>query len=174
MRNIEIKARISDSLRLEERLAELNVDCVQELRQIDTFFSVLHGRLKLRDFGNGTAELIHYHRADRNDAKLSDYERVPVDDAHRMRSVLARALGIRGTITKNRRVMLLGKIRIHVDIVEGLGRFLEIEVVLDESDTVAAGEAAATTLMKLLELPAGDLIAGGYIDLLESGRAGAE
>jgi predicted adenylyl cyclase CyaB len=170
VRNVEIKARVTDPTRLEERLAQLKVDSVHELHQVDTFFCVPSGRLKLRELGDGAAELIHYHRADRSDAKLSDYERVAVPDAHRMRAVLTRALGVRGTVTKNRTVMLVGKTRVHVDTVEGLGRFLELEVVLDESDTIAAGEATAATMMRLLELPASSLISAAYIDLLENLR----
>jgi predicted adenylyl cyclase CyaB len=170
-RNVEIKARVSDAIGLEERLTRLKVDFKQELHQVDTFFCVPHGRLKLREFGDGTAELIHYHRADRSEAKLSDYERVAVTDAQRTRSLLTRALGIRGTVTKNRTVMLVCKTRVHIDTVEGLGRFLELEVVLDETETIAAGEATAVAILRLLEIPAGDLISGAYIDLLDNQRA---
>jgi predicted adenylyl cyclase CyaB len=167
-RNVEIKARVTDAIRLEQSLTRLEVDYEEELRQVDTFFRVPYGRLKLREFGDGTAELIHYHRADRSDAKLSDYERAAVTDAQRIRSLLTRALGIRGTVTKDRTVMLVGKTRVHLDKVEGLGSFLELEVILDETDTVAVGEATARAILKLLELPASDLVSGAYIDLLES------
>jgi predicted adenylyl cyclase CyaB len=152
-RNVEIKARVTDVILLEERLTRLKVDFKQELHQVDTFFRVPHGRLKLRELGDGTAELIHYERADRSEAKLSDYERVAVADAQGMRSVLSRALGIRGTVTKDRTVMLVDKTRVHIDKVEGLGCFLELEVVLDDTDTIAVGEATAAAILKLLELP---------------------
>jgi len=172
-RNIEIKARITDERRLEAHLAGLKVDFKEQLRQADTFFHVASGRLKLRDFGDGSAELIHYHRADRAGAKLSDYERVAVSDPSRMRALLERVLGIRGTVRKQRTVLLVGRTRIHVDTVEGLGRFLELEVVLADTDTIADGEQAAAELLKVLEIPAADLVSGAYIDLLQPATSAA-
>jgi len=167
-RNIEIKARVTDAGRLEKCLAGLKVDFQAQLQQTDTFFKVPSGRLKLREFADGTAELIHYHRADRSDAKLSDYERVAISDPTGMRALLKRALGIRGTVRTQRTLLLVGKTRIHIDTVEGLGRFLELEVVLDDSDTIVAGEQTAAALLKQLEITAGDLVSGAYIDLLET------
>jgi adenylate cyclase class IV len=67
--------------------------------------------------------------------------------------------------------MLVGKTRVHIDRVEGLGCFLELEVVLEETDTLAAGEAAATAILRLLDVPSGDLISGAYIDLLDAQHA---
>ena len=75
-RNVEIKAKVPDLSLLKARRVKLNGHDTHELRQTDTFFHAPRGRLKLREFGDGTAELISYHRADQSDPKLSDYQRV--------------------------------------------------------------------------------------------------
>jgi|SRR5271167_4917919 len=167
-RNIEIKARISDEADFEERLKLLIAESREEMRQVDTFFAARFGRLKLRDCDDGTAELIHYFRSDQSDPKLSDYERVTVTDPVGLRALLARALGIRGVVTKQRLALILGRTRIHIDRVEGLGRFLEIEVVLDVNDRLEDGERTAAELLKLLRVPPSDLISSAYIDMLEA------
>jgi predicted adenylyl cyclase CyaB len=172
-RNIEIKARISDEASLDERLAQLTLESRDDLRQVDTFFAAPFGRLKLRECNDGTAELIHYHRGDQRDPKLSNYERVAVSDPSGLRTLLARALGIRGTVTKQRLALILGSTRIHIDEVEGLGRFLEIEVVLGADDRIEDGERTAAELLESLRVPPEDLISSAYIDLLEA-KTGAE
>ena len=167
-RNIEIKARVRDHTALEGRLATLPVRQRQELRQWDSFFHVSTGRLKLRDFGDGSAELICYERDDRAEARLSTYDRVNVPEAQAMRRLLNRALGTRGNVRKNRTVLLVGRTRIHLDVVEELGAFLEIEVVLDDTETIAEGQAEMQRLMAYLDVRPDDLIAGAYIDLMET------
>jgi predicted adenylyl cyclase CyaB len=166
-RNIELKARISDPGHFADSLGRLNVESEQDLHQLDTFFRVPSGRLKLREFGDGTAELIHYHRSDRSEPKLSTYHRVAISDAVGARTVLAEALGVRGTVKKRRKVLLLGRTRIHVDQVEGLGYFVEFEVVLNEDDPLSVAEHTAADLLRTLGIPSDDLVAGAYIDLLE-------
>lgn len=99
-RNVEIKATIPDLSLVRARLVELNYQDRHELHQTDTFFIVPVGRLKLREFGNGTGELIYYERVDQPGAKLSEYERVPCENPTAMRTALTKALGIRGVIKK--------------------------------------------------------------------------
>jgi predicted adenylyl cyclase CyaB len=170
-RNIEIKARIGDRAALDRRVTALRVGTREELQQIDTFFRTPTGRLKLREFGGGTAELIRYDREDRPDARLSTYERVAVADAPGLRALLSRALGIRGQVKKHRTVLMVGTTRIHLDEVEHLGAFLEIEVVLNEAESIADGQRRMSQLMAQLDIQAADLIAGAYLDLLSSQSA---
>lgn len=167
-RNVEIKARVDDLETVRCRLATLLIRGEEHLDQIDTFFRVAQGRLKLREFAGGSAELIYYERPDSPGAKLSQYERLPSLEPTRLKRVLTAALGVRGTVTKHRDVYLVGQTRIHLDTVEGLGTFLELEVVLGESDTPEAGEAIAIDLLRALQIPPGSLLRGAYIDLLES------
>ncbi|MEJ2144810.1 MAG: class IV adenylate cyclase, partial [Acidobacteriota bacterium] len=80
------------------------------------------------------------------------------------------ALGVIGRVRKRRRLYLAGNTRIHLDEVEGLGSFLELEVVLSGSQTVAEGEAVAQSLMRELGIPESDLIQGAYVDLIEGNQ----
>ena len=86
-----------------------------------------------------------------------------------MLAVLAAALPVRGVVRKRRELLLCGRTRIHLDRVEGLGEFLELEVVLAEGEDLAAGEAEARALMARLEVDPGDLVTGAYMDLLGGG-----
>lgn len=166
-RNIEIKARlpgrIEDLLPRARALADGDAVLIE---QDDTFFAALHGRLKLRQFADGSAELIHYHRADGTEARASDYVCVPVPDPVALREALARAMGQRGRVRKQRWLLLAGPTRIHLDRVEGLGDCMELEVVLQPGQEDAQGVAIAEALMKDLGLADAARLSGAYLDLL--------
>jgi len=166
-RNVEIKARVDDVDALRRRAEALSDTPVEVLHQSDTFYVVPDGRLKLRVLGPERCELIHYQRSDSADAKASDYALVRSDDPETFERILAAALPIRGVVAKMRRLYLVGPTRIHLDQVEGLGAFMELEVVLDEGETVDEGIAIAERLMVDLGLEDAERIAGAYIDLLE-------
>ena len=166
-RNVEIKARVADPLALRKRIAALPTEGAHVLEQIDTFFNTPHGRLKLREFGNGCAELIYYERPDQTQAKLCTYERVSCSSPAALRHALSAALGARGVVRKRREVFVVGATRIHLDDVEGLGTFLELEVVLTEGQSIASGTAIATELLRALGIGQSSLVSGAYIDLME-------
>lgn len=171
-RNIEIKARVPDPLALRKRVDAQPTHGAQVLDQTDTFFHVPRGRLKLREFRGGGAELIYYERPDHSQAKLSTYERIPCSAPEALRHALSAALGIRGVVRKHREVFLVGTTRIHLDEVEGLGSFLELEVVLADEDSINSGEAIANDLLRALDVAPSSLVSGAYIDLLERGDPG--
>lgn len=165
--NVEIKARIASVQDLVSRAQALSDDPhAQLIHQDDTFFTVPHGRLKLRVFSDGTGELIHYHRSDEGGPKVSDYVISAVPEPDSMREALERACGVRGRVRKQRILVLVGQTRVHLDRVEGLGDFLELEVVLQDGQSEAEGRAIALLLMDRLGVPASDLVAGAYLDLL--------
>lgn len=170
-RNVEIKARVADLSRIRARLADLGGQNTHELVQVDTFFNVPNGRLKLREFGDGTAELISYHREDQSGPKLSCYERVACENPKRLSKALAKVLGVRGVVRKRRQVTLIGRTRIHLDEVENLGSFVELEVVLNDEELVSKGEQVAQDLLVELGIPGSCLLAMAYIDLLENADA---
>jgi predicted adenylyl cyclase CyaB len=169
-RNIEIKARIISVEALLPRAFQLAGSAAERIEQDDTFFVVPHGRLKLRQCEDGSAELIHYHRADSTSAKASDYVRTPVPDANALREALTRGCGVLGRVLKTRLLVLVSQqgfhTRIHLDKVQGLGDFMELEVVLRESQTDAQGAAHAESLMQQLGLQDAPREAGAYLDLL--------
>jgi adenylate cyclase class IV len=165
-RNIEIKARITSVEALLRTAQALADGLAVTINQDDTFFTVPHGRLKLREFADGTAELIHYHRADSKDSKASDYVRVPVADPAALRLALQRACGVQGRVQKQRLLLLVGQTRIHLDRVQGLGDFMELEVVLQPGQTDAEGAAVAEAVMTALGLASAPRLAGAYLDML--------
>ena len=169
-RNIEIKARIASVEALLPRARAVAGGVAVAITQDDSFFGVAHGRLKLREFADGSAELIHYFRPDSGQAKASDYVRVPVPDAAALRQALERGCGLLGRVRK-RRLLLIANgggycTRIHLDCVEGLGDFVELEVVLKDGQSDADGAIVAEQLMRELGLAETSRIAGAYLDLL--------
>ena len=97
--------------------------------------------------------------------KVSDYWITETHSPAAMRETLARALGIVGRVRKQRRLYLLDRTRIHLDNVEGLGSFVELEVVLDEGESPHAGEEVARHIMKALGIGNSQLVQGAYVDL---------
>jgi predicted adenylyl cyclase CyaB len=169
-RNIEIKARIASVDALLPRAVAVAGGVPQRIDQDDTFFPVPMGRLKLRQFEDGSAELIHYQRTDTVDAKASDYVRVPVPDPAALREALSRGLGTLGRVRKRRLLLLAGATRIHLDRVEGLGEFMELEVMLASDQSDAEGQRIADALMAELGLADAERVAGAYMDLLIAAR----
>lgn len=85
-----------------------------------------------------------------------------------MHALLATALTTRGIVTKERHVYLAGRTRIHLDRVDGLGDFIELEVVLAPDDDDADGEAEAHRVFAQLGVAQEDLVAVAYVDLLNA------
>lgn len=169
-RNVEIKARLTDPLVALQRARDLADEGPWEIAQHDTFFRCETGRLKLRRFADGTGELIAYDRAVDRGPKTSHYRIVPAPRPAELAAALGDALGILGEVRKRRTLWLAGRTRIHLDEVDHLGSFLELEVVLERGDSAAAGEREAARLMAALGVGAEELVAGAYIDLLLEAR----
>ncbi len=168
-RNVEIKARVRDFDALQLRAAQLADGPAEIIEQLDTFYVTPRGRLKLRVLAPDRCELIQYSRANDASAKTSTYDIVRSNDPASFSRILESALPIRGVVTKRRHLYRVGPTRIHVDEVEGLGTFMELEVVLSEGQTAQYGARIAENLMAQLGIEEADLICGAYIDLLEQG-----
>lgn len=166
-RNIEIKARVGDLVALRKRVEPLADSGPRTLHQEDTFFLCPNGRLKLRRLSQQEGELIAYRRSDAVEPRESDYVISATSEPDRLAETLTRALGIRGVVRKRRTLFLVGQTRVHLDEVEGLGAFLELEVVLRPEQSPSEGERTARELMARLEIEEGDLVGQAYIDLLE-------
>jgi predicted adenylyl cyclase CyaB len=165
MRNLELKCRCADLEAAGRRAARLGARDAGTLRQEDCFFAAPHARLKLRLTGDGSGELIAYRRPDRPDAAASDYRIYRTGEPEALRETLAEALGEAGVVRKRRRLFLYRQTRIHLDRVEGLGDFVELETVLagqSEEEALAELERVAAAL----ELRPEDRVAEAYVDLL--------
>jgi predicted adenylyl cyclase CyaB len=172
--NVEWKARVRD-LKHQQMLAAKLADGPPEvLGQVDTFFPVLHGYLKLRQFSAQRGELIHYKRPIEAGPKLSNYSLFPTDRPEELRNLLVQALGMYGEVRKRRSVYMAGQSRIHFDEVEHLGSFIEVEVVLRPEQRVAEGEQIATALRRQLEVRDEDLVDVAYIELLRKAGEAAK
>lgn len=163
--NIEIKARIPGVEALVKRAASLADEGPIAIAQDDTFFPCENGRLKLRTFSPDHGELIFYRRADATGPKESFYLRSTTTEPDVMRDALTQAYGHAGRVVKHRTLFLVGRTRIHLDEVEGLGSFLELEVVLRDGESPEDGVREAHSLMAQLGVEATDLVEGAYVDL---------
>ena len=165
-RNIEIKARIASIEAIAERAAAIADQGPIEIEQDDTFFACPNGRLKLRAFSAEKGELIFYRRPDKSGPKESFYLLSPTSSPDSLREALSLAYGQIGRVRKHRTLYLSGRNRIHIDRVENLGSFIELEVVLIDGEIVIAGEAIARDLMERLGIASDQLVEGAYLDLL--------
>jgi predicted adenylyl cyclase CyaB len=165
--NVEIKARVHDPAQLYARAQAISDDGPVQVVQDDTFFDCPNGRLKLRAFSESEGELIFYRRHDSLGPKESQYIITPTASPSKLRETLALALGERGRVRKKRTIFHVGNTRVHLDDVEGLGHFMELEVVLSASETVAEGVAIARCLMEQLGISEDDLVDRAYVDLLK-------
>lgn len=163
-RNVEIKARASDwstQVRRGRRLAS----GTELLFQTDTFFGCANGRLKLRRERGRGALLIFYRRPVTGGPKTSDYTLIPLADGAAALRFFSRRLGAVKTVAKKRLVCHVGRTRVHFDEVRGLGRFIELEVVLKPREAAASGRREARALMKALGIKRADLLPGAYADM---------
>jgi predicted adenylyl cyclase CyaB len=165
-RNVEIKARIESIEMLLPKAAALANSGPTTIHQDDTFFRCPNGRMKLRKLSDTAGELLFYQRADSAGPKESFYLRVPTTSPDTLREALALAYGVIGRVRKDRTLFMLGRTRIHLDRVAGLGDFLELEVVMADSEPVETATALAQEIMHKLQVSTEQLVSGAYVDLL--------
>jgi len=170
--NIEIKAILKDRVAAEATAARISDAGPETIHQEDFFFVSGSARLKLRVFAPDRGELIRYERADVTDARHSRYSIARTPDPEVLLGILTATLGRAGVVKKTRVLYLAGQTRIHIDRVEGLGNFLELEVVLWPEQTDVEGKAIAAALLSEFGIDEGQLIGEAYIDILarQAGR----
>jgi homotetrameric cytidine deaminase len=164
MRNVELKARDPDPARTLELALALGAGDEGEITQRDTYFGASRARVKLREQTPGDDELIAYRRADDDQARVSEYLRVAVPDAAALKEALDAAYGTKVVVAKTRRLLLWENVRIHLDEVEGLGSYMELEGLVDGDEEQA--RAKVEQLRAELQIDDANLISGSYSDLL--------
>lgn len=165
-RNVEIKARIESVDAITAKVAALADQGPFEIIQDDTFFTCERGRLKLRALSADEGQLIFYRRPDHAGPKESFFVISPTAAPDSLRETLSLAYGQAGRVRKHRTLFLAGRTRIHLDRVENLGHFLELEVVLAEGERSEPGAEEARHLIVALGIAPGQLVEGAYVDLL--------
>ncbi len=168
--NIEIKARCQDPGRLRAILRSENADFKGTDHQIDTYFKVNMGRLKLRE-GDIENHLIFYEREDQNGPKQSNVTLYNTVKGSGIKEILARSLGVLFVVDKVREIYFIGNVKFHLDSVNRLGTFMEIEAIDIGGKTREELLGQCNSYMGLLGIKEDDLLSGSYSDMLMEGRA---
>ena len=164
--NIEIKARTNRPDKIRQILLEHNASFEGTDQQTDTYFKVPEGRLKLRE-GNIENNLIFYNRPDQAGPKKSDFRMVPVSNGGELAKMLRESIGVLTVVRKSREIYFIDNIKFHIDTVEGLGNFVEIEAGnLRRDIEVEKLYEQCNHYLKLLEINNSDLIEISYSDML--------
>ena len=137
-----------------------------DIEQDDTFFRCEAGRLKLRTLGENDGQLIFYQRPNEAGPRASFYTATSTTDPTGLRTALTMAFGGVGRVRKHRILFIVGRTRIHLDRVEQLGDFVELEVTMAEHDDPAEATEEAEQVMAALGIRSDQLIATAYVDLI--------
>jgi len=164
--NIEFKATTSKLAELENILLELNPFFKGEDHQLDTYFNVPHGRMKLRE-GNIENALIHYVRENSAGSKSSHIILYQHQPDKNLKNILSTALGVKAVVDKRRKIYFIDNVKFHFDMVKGLGTFVEVEAI-DKDGSIGREKLQRqcdhyAALFKLLPT---DFVAVSYSDLM--------
>ncbi|HEX6849007.1 MAG TPA: class IV adenylate cyclase [Chitinophagaceae bacterium] len=164
--NIEIKASCADPSFIRNYLLDHAADFKGADEQTDTYFHVNEGRLKLRE---GTIEnnLIFYKRNDQPGPKSSHFHLVKIEDAKGLKDALAKSCGLKMIVSKRREIYYIDNVKFHIDEVQGLGSFIEIEagnMLADKTEAELSDQC--NFYLKEFGVTEKDLIAESYSDML--------
>ena len=166
--NIEFKALCKDPEKIKKILLSKNADYKGVDYQVDTYFQVNKGKLKLRE-GKIERALIYYSRKESKEPKQSNITLFPVDSESSalLKEILTKSLGILVIVVKQRAIYFLDNIKFHIDRVEDLGSYVEVEAI-DINGTIRINELREQCqyYLKLFEISENDLISTSYSDLL--------
>jgi predicted adenylyl cyclase CyaB len=165
MRNLEAKFKLFDLAKARKQAEALKYEFKGILLQRDTFFRVNQGKLKLREEESGAC-LIFYGREDVKGLKLSNYEIVAVAEPEKLRTMMSEALGVLAVVKKTRTLLTRDNLRLHLDNVDGLGDFGEIEAVLGEGSSPENSRAVVEQLLSALDISRRKLIDASYYEML--------
>lgn len=168
--NLEIKAYLPNIDAVPQACERMGAQLMRSFAQKDTYFKVADGRLKLRESGGRLPALIAYERINSPTVRSSDFEILPLAsqaDGERLKTMLIDTVGERGIVVKFRRVYEKGAALINVDVVEGLGDFVEIEVDAERSGSQAQALATANEISKELGISRADGVSWSYIDMVK-------
>lgn len=167
MKNIELKIILPDFRNVLVVLKKIRAKAKGNLLQLDTYYNCKNGRLKLREVNGKNFELIFYRRPDKKNSKLSDYQIIKFKkkQAQNIKFVLSHSLGEKVLVKKKRNLWIYKNTRIHLDIVEKLGHFLELETVV-RGNNLKNARNEHLEIIKLLKIGRLKKISMSYSDLL--------
>jgi predicted adenylyl cyclase CyaB len=167
--NFEFKARLRDASHVRATLKRLRARFLGTDHQIDTYFHVPSGRLKIRE-GRVENSLIFYQRTDSARARRSTVEMMLLPRRNSVRAILSHALGVLVVVDKRREIYFVGNVKIHLDRVRGLGTFLEVEAMTRTGD-IRKVRAQAVKFQKLFAISGADIVPLSYSDLVLKKRS---
>ena len=163
--NIEIKARCYNQEEIREILKSKGAEFKGIDNQIDTYFNVNNGRLKLR-VGNIENSLIYYNRANKSGPKQSNVTLFKYDKKSSLKGLLVNSLGVLVVVDKQREIYFIDNVKFHLDKVEHLGNFVEIEAISNKYMGKEKLLKQCNEYMELFNIDKKDLIAESYSDML--------
>ena len=168
--NVEIKAHCSNPEDTEFILMQSNADFIGTDHQVDTYFNVGSGRLKLRE-GNIENALIHYERSNASGPKTSEVVLYKPAKGQALKEVLKKSLGVLVVVDKKRKIFFIDNVKFHIDAVEELGSFVEIEAI-DKNGSIGKDklQQQCNHFVQLLNIKEKDLVSFSYSDLLMQGK----
>ena len=164
--NIEIKAKTTDQEKIREILKSNNADFKGIDHQVDTYFKVGSGRLKLRE-GNIENHLIHYERENKSGPKKSLVILYKYSSDQNLKEILTKSLGVFAVVDKYREIYFIDNVKFHLDKVIGLGTFVEIEAI-DKDGSIGNEKLLeqCNHYLNLLNISQKDLVEKSYSDLM--------
>lgn len=168
MQNVEFKAELRDHESARGQCRVLGATFIGTLEQIDTYYRMPDGRLKRRLAAGEPVEWIYYHRPDEAGARLSNYAILSEDQARRRWGT--ESLRVWLTVRKTRELWMIENVRIHLDEVEGLGRFIEFEAMINEDFDAAECRDEIAELREIFGPLLGEPISASYCDLVDQLR----
>lgn len=165
MKNLEFKANCDSLDVLRQRLVKLQAEHRHTMKQLDTYFNVPQGRLKLREINTHDAELIYYERSDLAESRYSNYQLCDIPEPMAFKQIATMAWGVKGVVEKRRELWRFGDTRIHLDEVKNLGQFVELETVIRDQ-TEEEAQAEHQLVKDALGIQEEDLISVSYSDLI--------
>ncbi len=165
MKNLEFKANCDSLDVLRERLVNCQAEHRRTMKQLDTYFNVPEGRLKLREIDAHKAELIYYVRSDLAESRYSNYQICDIPEPVAFKQIATTAWGVRSVVEKQRELWMFGDTRIHLDQVKNLGQFVELETVI-RNQTEEEAQAEHQLVKDTLGIREQDLVSVSYSDLV--------
>ena len=133
--------------------------------QTDVYFKVNNGRLKLRK-GNIEGALVFYERENVKGIKPSNFSLYKSKDPESLEAILRASLGIMIEVVKKREMYYIDNVKFNIDIVENLGKFIEIEAMTENPDDIEDLTKIVNNYLREFKIREEDLQSLSYSDLL--------
>ncbi len=166
MKNLELKVKCKDHTSALRAVKKLDAKYQGILKQRDVYFNLTPGRLKLRSINNERFELIFYKRSNRQMTKFSNYYISEITHPNRVERLLKEILGVKVIVNKTRKLYLWENVRIHIDSVSRLGKFIEFEIVCKTTRDENESRDKMKYFKKIFNISTGDILRSSYSDML--------